>query len=84
MTRKSARARRAPADRPGDLAQRPLSNRRPAAPRGHRQLAAGPAPRERVPVWLLAATFAATAIWEDRFALEWLARCEDLARRTER
>ena len=45
-------------------------------------LAAAPAPRERVPVWLLAATFAATAIWEDRFALEWLARCEDLARRT--
>jgi len=45
-------------------------------------LAAAPAPRERVPVWLLAATFAATAIWEDRFALEWMARCEDLARRT--
>jgi DNA-binding CsgD family transcriptional regulator len=45
-------------------------------------LAAAPAPRERVPVWLMAVTFAATAIWEDRFALEWVARCEDLARRT--
>jgi len=45
-------------------------------------LAAAPGPRECVPVWVMAATFAATAIWEDRFALEWLARCEDLARRT--
>ncbi len=45
-------------------------------------LAAEPGPGERVPVWLLAATFAATAIWEDRFALAWVARCEDLARRT--
>ncbi len=45
-------------------------------------LAAEPGPRERVPVWLMAATFAATAIWEDRFTLEWMTRCEDLARRT--
>jgi DNA-binding CsgD family transcriptional regulator len=45
-------------------------------------LAAEPGPSERVPVWLLAITFAADAIWEDRFALAWLARCEDLARRT--
>src|SRR5262249_36258376 len=45
-------------------------------------LAADPGPGERVPVWLLAVTFAATAIWEDRFALAWVARCEDLARRT--
>src|SRR6185369_6043329 len=45
-------------------------------------LAAEPGPSERVPVWLLAITFAADAIWEDRFALAWVARCEDLARRT--
>jgi DNA-binding CsgD family transcriptional regulator len=45
-------------------------------------LAAEPGPGERVPVWLLAITFAADAIWEDRFALAWMARCEDLARRT--
>jgi DNA-binding CsgD family transcriptional regulator len=45
-------------------------------------LAADPGPRKRVPVWLLAVTFAATAIWQDRFALAWVARCEDLARRT--
>ena len=45
-------------------------------------LAAEPGPGERIPVWLMAATFAATAIWEDRFALAWVARCEDLARRT--
>jgi DNA-binding CsgD family transcriptional regulator len=45
-------------------------------------LAAEPGPGERVPVWLLAITFAADAIWEDRFALAWVARCEDLARRT--
>jgi DNA-binding CsgD family transcriptional regulator len=45
-------------------------------------LAAGPGPVERVPVWLMAVTFAATAIWEDEFALAWVARCEDLARRT--
>jgi hypothetical protein len=45
-------------------------------------LAEEPGPSERVPVWLLAITFAADAIWEDRFALAWLARCEDLARRT--
>ena len=32
-----ARARRAPADRPGNLAERPLPDRRPAAPRGHRR-----------------------------------------------
>jgi len=43
-------------------------------------LAADPGPRDRVPVWLMGATFAATAIWEDRFALGWMARCEDLAR----
>src|SRR4029077_5595067 len=45
-------------------------------------LAAEPGPSERVPVWLLAITFAADAIWEDRLALAWVARCEDLARRT--
>ena len=45
-------------------------------------LAAGPGPGRRVPVWLMAVTFAATAIWEDQFALAWVARCEDLARRT--
>jgi len=45
-------------------------------------LAAEPGPSERVPVWLLAITFAADAIWEDRVALAWMARCEDLARRT--
>jgi len=45
-------------------------------------LAAEPGPVERVPVWLMAVTFAATAIWEDRLALTWAARCEDLARRT--
>jgi DNA-binding CsgD family transcriptional regulator len=45
-------------------------------------LAAEPGPIERVPVWLLATTFAADAIWEDRLALAWVARCEDLARRT--
>jgi DNA-binding CsgD family transcriptional regulator len=45
-------------------------------------LAAGPGPSERVPVWVLAITFAADAIWEDRLALAWVARCEDLARRT--
>jgi DNA-binding CsgD family transcriptional regulator len=45
-------------------------------------LAEGEGPSERVPVWLLAVTFAATAIWEDRLALAWVARCEDLARRT--
>jgi len=45
-------------------------------------LAADPGPRDRVPVWLMAVTFAATAIWEDQFALAWVARCEDLARRT--
>ena len=32
-------------------------------------LAAEPGPSERVPVWLLAITFAADAIWEDRIAL---------------
>ena len=45
-------------------------------------LAADPGPGKRVPVWLMAVTFAATAIWEDRFALAWVTRCEDLARRT--
>jgi DNA-binding CsgD family transcriptional regulator len=45
-------------------------------------LTAEPGPSERVPVWLLAITFAADAIWEDRSALTWMARCEDLARRT--
>ena len=45
-------------------------------------LAAEPGPSERVPVWLLAITFAADAIWEDRLALAWMARYEDLARRT--
>jgi len=45
-------------------------------------LAAEPGPGGRVPVWLLAITFAADAIWEDRVALAWMARCEDLARRT--
>jgi DNA-binding CsgD family transcriptional regulator len=45
-------------------------------------LAAEPGPSERVPVWVLAITFAADAIWEDRLALAWVARCEDLARRT--
>ena len=45
-------------------------------------LAADTGPSERVPVWLLAVTFAATAIWEDRFSLTWVTRCEDLARRT--
>ena len=45
-------------------------------------LTADPGPAERVPVWLMAVTFAATAIWEDRFALAWVARCDDLARRT--
>ena len=45
-------------------------------------LAAEPGPGERVPVWLLAITFAADAIWEDRLALAWMARYEDLARRT--
>lgn len=45
-------------------------------------LAADPGPGERVPVWLMAVTFAATAIWEDRLALSWMTRCEDLARRT--
>jgi DNA-binding CsgD family transcriptional regulator len=45
-------------------------------------LAAEPGLSERVPVWLLAVTFAATAISEDRVALAWVARCEDLARRT--
>jgi DNA-binding CsgD family transcriptional regulator len=45
-------------------------------------LATGPDPGRRVPVWLMAVTFAATAIWEDQFALAWVARCEDLARRT--
>ena len=45
-------------------------------------LAAEPGPSERVPVWLLATIFAADAIWEDRLALAWVARCEDLARRT--
>src|SRR5262249_37534772 len=43
-------------------------------------LAAEPGPSERVPVWLLAITFAAEAIWEDRSAPAWVARCEDLAR----
>jgi DNA-binding CsgD family transcriptional regulator len=45
-------------------------------------LAAEPGPRDRIPFWLMATSFAATAIWEDRFALAWVARCEDLARRT--
>ncbi|HXB47949.1 MAG TPA: AAA family ATPase, partial [Streptosporangiaceae bacterium] len=45
-------------------------------------MAARPGPRERVPFWLMATSFAATAIWEDQEALRWLARCEDLARRT--
>jgi DNA-binding CsgD family transcriptional regulator len=45
-------------------------------------LASEPDRRETVPVWLMATSFAATAIWEDRQALMWLARCEDLARRT--
>jgi DNA-binding CsgD family transcriptional regulator len=45
-------------------------------------LAAEPGPSERIPVWLLATTFAADAIWEDRLGLAWITRCEDLARRT--
>jgi DNA-binding CsgD family transcriptional regulator len=45
-------------------------------------LAAEPGPSGRVPFWLLAITFAADAIWEDRLALAWVTRCEDLARRT--
>src|SRR4029077_8910502 len=58
---------------------------RAAAPllrQGIGTMGAPPGPRERVPFWLMATSFAATAIWEDQEALRWLARCEDLARRT--
>ena len=53
----------------------------PLLRRGLRELADVDIETAGVPVWGLAGSFAATAIWDDRTAVSWLERCEDQARR---
>jgi DNA-binding CsgD family transcriptional regulator len=63
------------------LISAPYPDAAPLLRRGLSELADVDIETAGVPVWVLAGSFAATAIWDDRTALAWLERCEDQARR---